>query len=101
MLDELVRFSSILRPHFRGVPFQFLPRAIRHIAEQPGLRHHRAVFEMAGRRPVGFARVDPFGVMADGVGDERRGRSEAGKLLLGQQHVLVVIREQHSLVAHE
>src|SRR5258708_3516861 len=85
MLEVLFGFGAICRARVFCVPFDFFAGAKSHVAQQARFGQQRAVAEMARRRPAGFARLDPFAVMADGIRDGRRGRLEIPEILFLQQ----------------
>src|SRR4026209_2852803 len=101
MLDVLVSFGSVFGTEPFGVPIQFLADAIGDITEKSSFRERTGVIEIARGRPTGFARLDPFQVMADRVLDKRFGTHETVEVLFGQQNVLTVIRHDHALFADE
>jgi hypothetical protein len=100
-LDVLVRLRRIRAFQSGRIPFEFFPDTVSHIAQMIGLGQQSGVLEVARRRFARLAGVQPLGMMADGVLNERLWTLEILELGFGQQNVLRIIRQQHSLIANE
>src|SRR5688572_3974794 len=68
-LDKLVGFGETHRVAFRRVVRDLLPRAVGDVAELDGLGQRAGVVEVAQGLPAGLARLGPFPVVADRLGD--------------------------------
>src|SRR6188472_3875312 len=99
--DEFVRLGSIRALEQGGVPLNLLADAIGDVAEVVRLRQPAGVLEVAGGRLAGFAGVDPLGMMPLRRWNKRLGAFEVFELVFGEQQMLAVIGEEHSLVADE
>src|SRR5258708_2669781 len=83
----------------RSIPLDLLARPIGHVAQQDGLGQGARVVEVAGGRTAVLAGGDPFGVVADRLGDRGRGGVVVLELVFGEQPEAVVIGLEHPLVA--
>src|SRR5215813_10246214 len=101
MLYVLIGLGAVGRPQALGVPLQFFTDPVSDVAEQHRLRQRAGVIEITGGGPAGLARRNPFLMVPDGIGNEWLGRHELGEVLFRPQHVLVVIGQQQTFLAHE
>src|SRR3954467_4773601 len=99
MLEESVRLGTFPRFQMFGVPVDLFARSEGHIPEQNGFRQRSRVIEVASRNPAGFARFNPFPMMAYRVLDEWVRSLEIGELLFRKERMFVVTGNEHAFVA--
>lgn len=76
---------------FFGVPFDFFADSVCDVTEVVGFGEPSGVFEVAGGGGAGFAGVYPFGVVANGFGDELFGGLEVFEVVFGEEEVFTVV----------
>ena len=102
MVNESISLCTIRSFHRFPVPLKlFVAHAMAHDAKQRTLRQRPRIAEITRRFAAVLARLDPFGVMTDGIGDRRRRRLEALELILRHQHVAAVVGKQIPLFSHK
>ena len=87
--------------HLRVLPLKGRAGAVGDVAEQHHFGKRPGIVEIAGRGAAGLDGVNPFPVMAKRAGDAGLGPLVMLEILFRQQHVLVVVCEQHALAADE
>src|SRR5262245_30009024 len=99
--DQRLDLGRVLRAEVLEVPLEFLTRPERDVAEVIRFGQPARVFEVASSGRAGLTGVNPLGVMAERLRDERFGPFEVRELGFRQQSVFAVIGKQHALVADE
>ena len=90
--DELIRFRRVLGFHVCRVPLQLFARAVCDVTQMVGFGEPARVLEVARGGFAGLAGVNPLGVMSERLRDKRFRLDEIFELVLGQQHVFLIIK---------
>src|SRR5262249_37986885 len=101
LFQPLVRFWAAFALQVFGIPLKLLAAAIGHIAQQYGFGQRTGVVKVTGCFAAGFAGFNPLLVVADRIGNGRLWALEVYKILFGQEHMPIVIRQEHPLLTDE
>ena len=85
--NESLSIGSVGGTHLFCIPLDFLPGAIRDVAEMVGLGQQAGVFKVAQCRSAAFARDNPVLVMAGRARNERVRAFEIGKRFFRKQNM--------------
>src|SRR5262245_64405741 len=96
--DQRLDLGRVLRAEVLEVPFELLTRPERDVAEVVRFGQPARVFEVASSGRAGLTGVNPLGVMAERLRDERFGPFEVRELGFRQQSVFAVIGKHHAVV---
>ena len=77
--------------HLARIPIDFFTDPVSEISQQNCFGQCSRVGKITGSRLSGLAGFDPFGMVADGIGNGDSRWRESGKLRFRQQKVAVVI----------